>query len=213
MKTIPLVAYWSRKVGFSGPMISVPVDPEHPDFAAWRRKYDKQQSERAELEMRAWKEVCQEAASGKIKVKAFRHVSKPEQRAWYPDYPDSNLLEDIPADFFSHPDKIMIGPAEPVTIYWTDAKMGGPFNAPWLRPIVMMTEVLGEPIWQELTAWYRRHMTEKPDATREEDAAAASQHFGFRIKRETIRHLRAELRPIDHPSRKVGRRRRVSAKR
>jgi hypothetical protein len=59
----------------------------------------------------------------------------------------------------------------------------------------------------KLEEWYRTHIANNPQSTRDEDERAAREHFGFRINRDALRALRKDGRPEDHPSRKLGRRR------
>jgi hypothetical protein len=161
MKPVPLVDYWLAKMaldsvqptGFRAPPLPPSPAPSNAsgedlkqrskeyekwseEDQKWRCEYEAATAPRAEAEITAWRKVCEEAACGKIKIKAYRHVSSPEYRAWYPDFPESNLLEDIPAEFFADHENIMISPTAPVVIYYTDRRLGGIFSAPWSDPCV-----------------------------------------------------------------------------
>jgi hypothetical protein len=134
---IPLVEYWRSKVGDEpGDFGEPPNDPAA--YAEWKRGSEVASRPQVDKEKKVWAEICAEAASGRIKVKAFRHVAKATDRSWYPKYADSNLREDVPADFFAIPDKIKFGPMDPVVFYWADLEKGGPQNAPWSDPLVII---------------------------------------------------------------------------
>jgi hypothetical protein len=71
--------------------------PRHDEFDSWTAKqkvYELKESQ-------AWKTICQEAVAGKIKIYAFKYNTKNlASRAWYAPYPESNIRELIPSDFF-----------------------------------------------------------------------------------------------------------------
>jgi len=122
MPSIPLLDYWTAKAYPEGEpdWLRVPIEDANRGTDAWRA-------------------IRLEAAAGKITIKAFRHVITPEWRGKYPDFPASNLLEQIPPAFFDR-DDVMIGPWAPVTIYYLDPALGGPLNAPWRDPVVVVPQ-------------------------------------------------------------------------
>lgn len=111
----------------------------------------------------AWAEICSEARSGLIVIKAFRaakEVSK--SRGWY-EAEHATLREPIPADFFQ--ENVAFGQSRPYPLYYADKDHGGMafgphrpyltnhadkvsgsiFDAPWLDPVVLVLELATSP--------------------------------------------------------------------
>lgn len=187
-KHIPLVEYWTSKMPIAGRASkSFPSPPPGPSS-----DYDRYLSERGAMEREAWRELCSEVVKGRIRVWAFRHVSKPEARDWYPDFPESTLREEVPQEFFADPEVIYIGPGpDRVVLYWMDNRLGGPTNAPWVMPtvtIVSRAQLVSMAELERFVADYRRDF---PDATRAKLESDLVEHFPGANVRETVRKILA----------------------
>lgn len=210
-----LLDYWLAKAYPDGASnYSFRAPPEDIDeYSKWKSEYDRYQSGFAGPEASAWNEVCTEAADEQIDIWAFRHVDRPEPRTYYPTHYASALREKIAPAFFKQPNT-MIGPGEAnrVIIYYLGKRpLGGPYNAPWVDPIVDRKQSGAMPLYSKVTdflsARAERLVAEGRRSSRENDREAANAHFGVKIPEKFIRSWRNDL-PIDHPFRKRGPRQR-----
>jgi hypothetical protein len=136
------------------------------------------------MDQRAWREICAEAAAGKIDVEALQVVNPDRGQMLYRRsdyYRPYNQRVIIPRQFFEQ--DIMIAPGDPVVIYY---RASSPFSAPWVDPVVILKP---EPAYN----------TDGPDVAEQPGASTGEQAIGGAVTKRsnpTANEKRANARQI-----------------